>query len=95
MTDMQAYPKDGGDPISKGQRIVSFKGEVAYFVAVTREPQGNSEGRIATIRASKAWLADAPAPTFEELMDDNARPWPERLSWYQEFYPSVYELVIR
>lgn len=93
---MQAYPKEGGDPIAEGQEVTDFRGKAAFFVAVTREPQGSSEGRIATIRASEAWLADGPPPTFKELMEEyRTHSWDERLSDYGESFPSVYGLVIR
>lgn len=92
---MKAYRREGGAPIAEGDEIPDFKGITAFFVKVARLPEGNSTGRIATIRPSGDW-DPADEVTFEALLEDyRTNSWTERRSNYSEYFPSVYGLVIR
>lgn len=92
---MQAYPKEGGEALAYGQELSDHNGKKAFFLKVARESGGSSTGRILTIRPSKDW-PDHVEPTLEALLEDQrVNHWPHQLSWQAEYFPGVYDLVIR
>jgi hypothetical protein len=92
---MQAYDTKTGEPVAEGDMVTSFRGDTAFFIGITREPQGNSTGRVAAICPGKNWPKDQEATQAALMEDYRTHPWDERSSDYREVFPGVFGLEIR
>jgi hypothetical protein len=78
--------EDTGERVAKGDTVTNFRGEAATFDGISREPGGNSEGKILTSRPCGHAPGEHGPGTPIFWCDGQDRG---------EYYPTGYGLVIK
>lgn len=81
---MQHAFRDDGTQVMDGMELTSFRGKRYRFDRVSREAQGNSEGRVLVSRP----CADAINGECPHFYHHNGRV-------VAEYFPSVFDLTLR